>query len=459
MNLLKYFLLFLGFFLVSTVNAQLIGISENKRYLVTEEGEPFFWLGDTAWELFHRLNREEATLYLEDRAAKGFNVIQAVVLAELDGLNVPNPYGNTPLVNNDPLQPNEAYFEHVDFIVNKAASLNIVIGMLPTWGDKWQKKWGVGPVIFSTENAAEGFGVYMGKRYKNQENIIWILGGDRNPENEKEYAIIRAMAKGIEKGNEGTHLMTFHPRGGAKSSQFFHNDDWLDFNMFQSGHSEPDFPNYEMTTADYELEPVKPTLDGEPRYENIPIKFNIKNGRHPAYSIRRAAYGSLLAGACGHTYGNNNIWQMCAPERKGIIKARIPWYDAIKHPGAAQMGYARWLFESRAFHTLQPAQDILTYPDNDKSIRAAITAGGTSAIIYIPEGQAVKIETKKLKGESLAAWWFDPREGTAEIIGNFEKTDKDLGFIPPSKGVANDWVLILDNANAGLNEPGKPIMP
>jgi hypothetical protein len=82
------------------------------RYLVTERGEPFFYLGDTAWELFHRLTREEADLYLTDRAAKGFTVIQAVALAELDGLNTPNAYGDTPLHRNDPTQPNEAYFRH-----------------------------------------------------------------------------------------------------------------------------------------------------------------------------------------------------------------------------------------------------------------------------------------------------------------------------------------------------------
>src|SRR5687768_15785422 len=95
-------------------------VSANHQYLETSKGKPFFWLGDTAWELFHRLNREEADTYLADRAAKGFTVIQAVVLAELAGLDTPNYYGNRPLVDNDPAKPNEAYFKHVDYIVNKA---------------------------------------------------------------------------------------------------------------------------------------------------------------------------------------------------------------------------------------------------------------------------------------------------------------------------------------------------
>jgi len=88
-------------------------ISENKRFIVHENGTPFFYLGDTAWELFHRLGRDEAEKYLEIRRKQGFTVIQAVVLAELDGLNTPNANGDRPLIDNDPAKPNEAYFKHV----------------------------------------------------------------------------------------------------------------------------------------------------------------------------------------------------------------------------------------------------------------------------------------------------------------------------------------------------------
>ena len=152
-------------------------VSDNKRFLVTADGKPFFWLGDTAWELFHRLNREDAEKYLKNRAERRFTVVQAVVLAELDGLNDPNAYGERPLVDNDPARPNEAYFAHVDWIVKRANALGIYVGMLPTWGDKWNKKWGVGPEIFTAANA-EAYGAWLGRRYKDA-GIIWILGGDR----------------------------------------------------------------------------------------------------------------------------------------------------------------------------------------------------------------------------------------------------------------------------------------
>ncbi len=185
-------------------------VSDNKRFLVYEDGAPFFYLGDTAWELFHRLNREEAAFYLETRAKQGFTVIQAVALAE-HGFDQPNAYGHLPLKNNDPAQPVEEYFQHVDWMVDKAASLGLRIGMLPTWGDKWNKKWGAGPELFTPQNAAV-FGEWLGRRYRDKP-IIWILGGDRPIENETHRAIIRAMAQGLKKGDGGRHLMSFHPQG------------------------------------------------------------------------------------------------------------------------------------------------------------------------------------------------------------------------------------------------------
>src|SRR5688572_16130487 len=94
-------------------------VSDNGRFLLCENGQPFFYLGDTAWELFHRLNREETEEYLQDRAAKGFTVIQAVILAEENGLRVPNRYGALPLEDFDPTRPNEEYFAHVDWVINR----------------------------------------------------------------------------------------------------------------------------------------------------------------------------------------------------------------------------------------------------------------------------------------------------------------------------------------------------
>ena len=327
-------------------------MSENRRFLVYEDGRPFFYLGDTAWELFHRLNREEADRYLQDRARKGFTVIQAVALAELDGLGDPNPYGHLPLLDNDPARPDvkegpaNDYWDHVDFVVEKANALGLYVGFLPTWGDKWNKKWGIGPEIFTAENAAV-YGEWLGRRYRDR-GIIWILGGDRPVETEAHKEILRAMARGLRKGDGGAHLMTFHPTGGSGSAEAFHDEDWLDFNMRQNGHVAEFTGRYDATRADYDRTPAKPVIDGEPIYEDHPVSFDAaKLGHSIAADVRRPLYWDLFSGACGHTYGHHSVWQMWAPGRKPVNNPLLPWFEAISQPGAGQMQHGRRLLESR----------------------------------------------------------------------------------------------------------------
>ena len=147
-----------------------IQVSENHRFLISESGLPFFWLGDTAWELFHRLNLEEIKEYFQDRSDKGFNLIQAVILAEVDGLSVPNTYNHLPLFDNNPEKPNEAYFDFIQTVIQMASEFGLYIGLLPTWGDKVAHLWGSGPVIFNPQNA-RSYGFFLGHRYQNFNNI------------------------------------------------------------------------------------------------------------------------------------------------------------------------------------------------------------------------------------------------------------------------------------------------
>jgi len=438
--------LILPFILLASLTfSQSLKVSENQRYLVQQDGTPFFWLGDTAWELFHRLDREEATNYLENRADKGFTVIQAVVLAELDGLHDPNPYGHTPLVNDDPTQPNEDYFAHVDFTVNKAEALGLYIGMLPTWGDKFNKRWGVGPEVFTPENA-RAFGKFLGERYRNKP-IIWILGGDRIPEEEEDFEIIRQMAQGLAEGDNGAHLMTYHPMGGRNSAEFFHQDDWLDFNMFQSGHGKENIPNYEVNLNNLQRTPLKPTLDGEPNYEDHPINWKPENGWFDEADVRQVAYWNVLSGGLGHTYGDHNIWQMWQPGRKPISSARTPWYEALDHPGASQMGYLRDLLESRSYTTLVP--DSAVVDATEPGIRAA--QGEGFIIAYLPPSQSVDIDLSQLDGRRYQAWWFDPRSGDSINIGKFKRAAYTLS----TPNAQRDWVLVIDDASYDYPPPGR----
>lgn len=432
-------------------------VSANQRYLQFEDGTPFFYLGDTAWELFHRLNRQEVELYLENRRQKRFTVIQAVALAELDGLQTPNAHGDIPLKDLDPAQPlvtegtnpeNEEaydYWDHVDFVVKTAEEKGMFVGLLPTWGDKFVKIWGVGPVVFTPDNA-RAFGEFLGKRYKDAPNIIWVLGGDRPAEHEGvDYKpIIRAMADGI-LSEDQNHLVTYHPwGGGTSSSSWFHEDDWLDFNMLQSGHGSRDFRNDEFIDKDYVLSPTKPCMDAEPRYEDHAVNWKPENGWFDDFDVRQAAYWGLFAGGHGHTYGNHSIWQMFDVGRDPITGARHPWHWTLDLDGAFQMTYMRQLMESRPMLERIPDQSlVVTQPEASAAFIRA-TRGESYAFIYTPHGYNITVKMGIIGGEQVEASWFNPRNGQITKIGKWANTGEET-FVPLSgPGRCNDWVLILD---------------
>jgi len=431
-------------------------VSTNSRYLVTADNKPFFWLGDTAWELFHRLTREESDTYLKNRANKGFTVIQAVALAEMDGLHDPNAYGETPLENDDPTKPREAYFRHVDYVINKAAELGLYIGLLPTWGDKiFKSTWGAGPEIFNVDNA-KMYGRWIGNRYKNKKNVIWILGGDRNPD-EKAIAIWRAMAAGIIEGVGGQDkaLITFHPQpnnvedGG--SSKYFHNDTWLDLNMLQTGHCRENNVWDRIQTV-YNRAPFKPVIDGETLYEDHPVCFNAKDlGTSSAYDVRKHAYIDVFAGAFGHTYGCHDVWQMYAPNRTPVNGPHYPWYVALDLPGASQMKYLRSLIESRPMLDRVPDQGSIkdALGAND---RIQATRGKDYLFVYSTQGKPITVNMGKISGEKVNAFWYNPKNGESKDNGQFDNTGQQT-FTPPTTGYGNDWVLMIDDATKWYAKP------
>lgn len=446
-------------------------VSANKHFLVTADGKPFFWLGDTAWELFHRLNNKEADKYLENRARKGFTVIQAVALAELDGLHDPNAYGDRPLIDDDPTKPDikdgpaNDYWDHVDYIVHKANSLGLFIGFLPSWGDKWNKdRWGAGPEIFTPESA-EIYGEWLGKRYRDAD-LVWILGGDRQIQNDTQREILRRMAIGLRKGDGGAHLITFHPPGGNGSAQYFQDADWMDFNLRQNGHGAEFTGHYDQTRVDYVRTPTKPVIDGEPLYEDHPISFDAKKlGRSISSDVRRPLYWDLFGGACGHTYGHHSVWQMYDPKRgKPINNPLMPWYEAIDQPGAGEMHFAKDLLLSRPFLSRIPDDSVIVTDRVPTSVpgagryhfSATRDTERTYAMVYAPVGRKFKVHMDAIHGATVKTWWFNPRNGQANEIGTFP-SEGEHEFTPPDYGEMIDWVLVLDDAAKNYPPPGHPI--
>ncbi|HRE66986.1 MAG TPA: glycoside hydrolase family 140 protein [Cyclobacteriaceae bacterium] len=460
-----------------------IRVSLNQRYLMSTDGKPFFWLGDTAWELFHRLTREEAEEFLELRKQQGFNVIQAVALAEMNGLRQPNRYGDLPLIEEDPTRlattpgtnpANETeydYWDHVDFIINRIAYKGMYVGLLPTWGDKVAHMWGDGPIIFNETNA-EVYGATLAKRYARHWNIIWILGGDRPATYkvkidsiEQEFndkAIWRAMAKGIESVLGKDAFITYHPMGGASSSTYFHTDSWLDMNAFQSGHGARETEVWDWVTHDLALKHQKPTLDMEPCYEDHPVNpwdgkwTRAERGYFTAYDVRARIYRSVFAGACGVTYGHHQIWQFLNTELNPPINigdTLIGWQKAAKAEAAGQMQYLKKLMLSRPYFARVDDQSLVaSYPGINYTDHIVATRheNGLYAFIYLPQNQPISIDLSRLAGTTKAISWFDPRTGKT-LSGYSTTATGVVRFTPPKEGM--DWVLIIDDASQNFPNP------
>ena len=476
-------LTFLSCFASSALLAQ-IKVSPNKRFLTTKEGKPFFWLGDTDWELFHRLTREEAAQLLETRRKQGFNVIQAVALAEFNGIREPNRYGDVPLVNDDPTQlaitpgsdPNNTeqydYWDNVDYVIKTAADKGMYVGLLPTWGDKVTPKWGEGPVVFNEANAAV-YATTLANRYKNQWNVFWILGGDRPAKYKsdregqmKDYdqvPIWRAMAQGIQSVLGKEAFITYHPAGGSNStSQQIHEEEWLDMNAFQSGHGAREAKAWEYVTRDLALQPTKPTLDMEPCYEDHPVnpwdgKWTRARGYFTAYDVRARIYRGIFAGACGVTYGHHSIWQFVNPKLYKTINlgdTLVTWQQALQAPAAGQMQFLKNLLLSRPYLSRVADQSLIvsdkgsTYVDQ---VYATRDEPGTYAMVYLPQNKPVTVDLAKITGKEKIIWWFDPRTGKATKGKNV--TTNNQSFTPPATD--QDWVLVIDDASKKFKIPGK----
>lgn len=451
--------------------------TDHPHYLIHQDGYPFFWLGDTGWEMLHRLSREEIETYLENRRKKGFNVIQTVLVSEFLKADKPtNFYNDSIFINGDPAKPaitpgnnpenakEYDYWDHVDFALKIAEDKGLYLALLPCWGEYVIPREGRG--IFNSQEQTYAYGNWLGKRFHDRKNIIWILGGDRMPDEHRNgLELWRALAKGIADGTNGkadlkgetdysTTLMTYHCF--ASSSKWFQKDDWLDFNMWGSYHAEVNNSrSYEQTMTDWAFSDPKPTINGEPCYEGAGINYAIDdNGYFTSTDVRMAAYWSVFSGAAGFTYGAEPIWQFNDETRKMLSsKILTNWREALNLPGASQLGILRKLIESRPFLDLVPDQSLIESGQGTCGSYSCAIRGKSYAYIYIPTGNNTTIRMGKISGNNVTASWFNPRSGRMTKIGEFENSGKHSFEVPGMSkemdwlrsGRGCDWVLVLED--------------
>ena len=427
-------------------------VSDIGPYLSHSDGTPFFWLGDTGWLMPQRLDRDEVAYYLKRCGDAGYNVVQIQVINGIPAFNV---YGQMSMPDGFDFSNIDrpgvyGYWDHMDYIIDLAERNGIYIGMVCIWG-------GMVKAGMMDEQQAVAYGTFLANRYKDKENIIWIMGGDVQGNIHPE--VWDSLARTI-RSIDNNHVMTYHPRGRHTSAQWFADREWLDFHMFQSGHrrynqrmGNKDYPIQEGTEEDSWMyvdstkvyDPVRPVLDGEPSYEDIPQ--GLHGADEPRWSprdVRRYAYWSVFAGSCGHTYGHNAIMQFVRPGVNGAYFAdgvAKPWYKALDDEGFNQMVHLKRLMLAFPYYERIADQSVIR--DNGiRYDRLIATRGNDYLLVYNHTGRDMNVDLSKISGRKHCAWWMDAASGSVKYLG---ETGKVMHYKPESDA---DGVLIVTDSKA-----------
>jgi hypothetical protein len=417
-----------------------LAVSANQRYLVDQRGEPFLLQGDAAWSIIVALPDAGVEQYLKNRRDKGFNAILVNLLEHKFAANPPrDEAGDAPFTTpGDFSTPNEKYFAHADWVIRKAGEYGIEVLLAPVYlGYKGTDEGWIDELLKLEPEKCLAYGRFLGKRYKDFDNIIWVMGGDRNPEGALEK--VDLIALGIKEFDQ-RHLFTAHGQGENSTVEQFGGDKWLNVNSTYTAEIV-----HRKLLADYNRKPTMPFFLIETTYE----------GEHNAseVQIRRQAYWSILCGGFGHVMGNNPIWHFDAP---GLYAINGTWQQAMDLPGSLSMMHWGELFRSRPWFDLVPDQkhEVVTAGLGEFRGLDYLTAGrtpdGSAVVAYMPSRRTITVDMSKLSGVRAVGWWFDPRTGRVTTAGTFP-TRGLQELTPPGDG---DWVLVLDDAAKKRPAPG-----
>ena len=406
-------------------------VSANSRFLQYADGTPFFWLGDTGWLLPQSLQRGEVKGYLSTCAKNGFNVVQVQTICGVPCVNAYGQYSNISRQNPWDFSAIDrddvySYWNHMDYIIEEAERNGIYIAMVCIWGGL------VKGGAMDTEGA-KAYGTFLAQRYKDHPNIIWVIGGDiQGNINQDVWDTLARTIKSIDK----RHLMTFHPRGRHTSAKWWAQAEWIDFHTYQSGHraygqrmGNKDYPIPDNTEEDcwmyvdstWAYKPIKPVLDSEPSYEDIPVGLHFPDGpRWKASDVRRYAYWDVFAGACGHTYGHNAIMQMHTPGKAvAYASTSKTWYEAQRDSGYVQMKYLKALMLSLPYFDRVPDQKVIYSSNGTRYDRLIATRGKDYLLVYDYTSRDINADLSTVSGKKKDVWWMDCQSGNHTFRGTF----------------------------------------
>ncbi|MGD0124486.1 MAG: glycoside hydrolase family 140 protein [Terriglobia bacterium] len=415
-------------------------VSANRRYLVDQNNAPFLLQGDAAWSLIVAMSDAEVEQYLRNRRAKGFNTVIVELIEHRFAKHPPsNEAGDAPFTTlGDFSTPNEKYFEHADWVIRKAGEYGMVVMLVPIYlGYVGTDEGWIEEILKLEPEKCLAYGRYLGNRYKDFDNLIWVMGGDRNPETALER--VDSIALGIRESDK-RHLFTAHCHPENSAVERYGSGGWLSFNSTYTYEIV-----HEKLLADYNRNPAWPFILIETSYE----------GEHNAseVQIRRQAYWSVLCGGFGHVFGNNPIWHFNGPT---LFPTNLTWQQALDLPGSVGMMHWGKLFRSRRWFDLVPDQkhEVVTAGLGEfrglDYLAAGRTPDGGTVIAYMPSQRTITVDMSKMSGARARAWWFDPRTGKALAGGDYPTSGR-RELTPPSEG---DWVLVLDDASLNRLSPG-----
>jgi hypothetical protein len=416
-------------------------IAPGQHYVVDQNGTPFLITGDSPWYLTEALSSSNVDYYLSNRCAQGYNsiLLDITELATPDGISSNgNLYGQIPFTNRiavsytNLLAWNARYFTNVDWVIQRAGYYGICVFAYPLYDDYAGAGWYVQMAGNST-NSLYQYGHFIGNRYKNFTNIVWIGVGDYNEPGAPSTNLWNWIAAGIASADTN-HLISAQAARPTPASFY---SAFVTYNC-SYGSLYP----YIQSLANYQQTPVLASFAREPYYEYA-LEFG---STITSLNSRQYAWWAVLSGDMGQFFGNAYQWYFTNG-----------WQSEMFSPASTTIPYLGKMMSTRLWYNFVPdASHTVVVAGYGTSgtidyITAARESSGATVVAYIPQdGMTPTVAMTNISGTTANAWWYNPRTGVATAIGTYATTGT-RAFTPPD---TNDWALVLDNAALNYPPPG-----
>lgn len=418
--------------------------SPNGRFLVTQDNAPFLLIGDSPQSLLTNLSEPEMATYFADREAHGFNAAMVMILCDtsvggnpqgttFDGIR-PFLSGGSP-ADYDLSAPNPAYFARADRMLSLAARQSTVVLLDPLETIGWLKT-----LRHNGSAKVFQFGVYLGVRYKDVPNIVWMSGSDFQTwrSSTADNDLVRQVIAGIASVDRN-HLHTIE----LDFLRSYSSEDALLAPYLTVNGVYTYYETYDYVLAAYNHARM-PVILIEANYE---FEHNFATDGGLWNNLRRQEYWTLLSGGVGHVYGNRYTWTSTWPsfgnlDTQGVKEAQyatavlqsVPWWNLVpdQHHELVTAGYGNYRGDSTEIRTS-------TY------CATAWVTDGTVALTYCPARTTLTVAMDKMKGPTMARW-YDPTDGTYRSVkGSPFANRNSQAFATPGYNARGtfDWVLVL----------------